>query len=409
MGVLDRGGFEIVPGGERTAIEAGAVIALISLSSCFSQLIFLEGPPMYVSNLPSPTTVTASLTAYQTSAALKSAIEIDLFTAIAEGHQTPEALAARCKVHPRGARILADFLVIMGHLTKQGRTYGLPVESRLFLDRRSPHYIGRTVEFLQASFVWAQFGQLTQWVREGGARSQDNALNPNHEVWVTFARAMAVAMTRTAEVVAPIIKGMVKRRTHEPLKVLDVAAGHGMFGIEFAKIDPTCRVVAQDWPEILVEARQNAIANGVADRFSMLAGDIMQIDMGSEYDVVLIPNLIHYLDRASAVGLLKRVRAAMAPGGLVAIAEFAPNEDRVSPAYGGFALFALATTPAGDAYTVNEILAMCAEAGFAQPSAWDVGQERLMAAVNPEITPPLIVSGPRWSVQRLEKPLEVTA
>jgi 2-polyprenyl-3-methyl-5-hydroxy-6-metoxy-1,4-benzoquinol methylase len=336
------------------------------------------------SAIPSPIRSVASLAAYQIAAALKSAIEIDFFTSIGEGHNTAQALAAHCRISVRGARILADYLVINAFLTKQGESYGLSEESRYYLDRRSPEYVGSTVAFLQGPFVWAQFGRLTECIRDGGVRSQANALQPDHAMWVTFARAMAKQMADPALKVVPVIKSLLNPRTPRPLKILDIAAGHGLFGIALAKDDPTCHVVAQDWPQVLEVTRENAVANGVADRFTMLPGDVREIDIGTGYDVVLLPNLIHHLDRASSVGILKRVRAALKPGGLVAVVEFAPNEDRVSPGFAVFSLFALATTPAGDAYTVSEILSMCAEAGFQQQSAWDVGMERLIVGVNPE-------------------------
>ena len=63
-------------------------------------------------NIPSSERVIAGFMAYRVTAALRTAVEIDLFTSIAEGCVTAEALAARCSVHPRGARILADYLVI---------------------------------------------------------------------------------------------------------------------------------------------------------------------------------------------------------------------------------------------------------------------------------------------------------
>ncbi len=58
-----------------------------------------------------------------------------------------------------------------------------------------------------------------------------------------------------------------------PLKVLDIAAGHGVFGISIATRHPRAEIVSLDWPAVLDVASQNAREAGVADRLSLLPGD----------------------------------------------------------------------------------------------------------------------------------------
>ena len=99
---------------------------------------------------PTPERFFDAVNAHQQTEAIKSAIELELFTAIAEGHNTAEALATRCKVAERGARILCDFLAIHGFLTKAGAQYALAPDSAIFLNKLSPAYIGSAVEFLLA-------------------------------------------------------------------------------------------------------------------------------------------------------------------------------------------------------------------------------------------------------------------
>src|SRR5438045_3100040 len=91
---------------------------------------------------PSPQLFFDTINAYQRTAALKTAIELDLITAIAEGEQTPEALALRTQSSVRGIRILADALTVIGFVTKHGNQYALTPDSAFFLDRHSPQYIG---------------------------------------------------------------------------------------------------------------------------------------------------------------------------------------------------------------------------------------------------------------------------
>src|SRR6266436_4281783 len=96
---------------------------------------------------PSPELIFETLNAYQKTAALRGAIDLKLFTAIGEGAVTPADLAGKLKVSERGARILCDYLVINGLLTKQGGHYGLTPDSAMFLDGRSPAYMGSIVSF----------------------------------------------------------------------------------------------------------------------------------------------------------------------------------------------------------------------------------------------------------------------
>jgi ubiquinone/menaquinone biosynthesis C-methylase UbiE len=154
-----------------------------------------------------------------------------------------------------------------------------------------------------------------------------------------------------------------------PISVLDIAAGHGLFGIAIARRNPQARVTGQDWAAVLNVALANARKAGVEDRYEMLPGSAFDVDFGGPYDAVLLTNFLHHFDHPTCVGLLKKVFAALKPGGCAATLEFVPNEDRVSPpAPAAFAMTMLASTASGDAYTLSELTAMYREAGFGEVS-----------------------------------------
>jgi cyclopropane fatty-acyl-phospholipid synthase-like methyltransferase len=156
----------------------------------------------------------------------------------------------------------------------------------------------------------------------------------------------------------------------KPSKVLDIAASHGMYGIAVAQRNPEARLVALDWAPVLQVATENARAAGLGDRFSTIAGSAFEVDLGHDYDLVLVPNFLHHFPEPECVRFLRRVHAALRDGGRVAIVEFVPNPDRVSPPpSAAFSLTMLATTPSGDAYTFAELSAMLDEAGFRPPTA----------------------------------------
>src|SRR5262245_38383279 len=94
-----------------------------------------------------------AFTGYQRTAALRAAIDLDLFTAVGSGDNTLPAIAKRCGAAERGVRALANRLVVDGFLTKDGERYGLPAESAVFLDRSSPAYIGTMMRFLTAPMI----------------------------------------------------------------------------------------------------------------------------------------------------------------------------------------------------------------------------------------------------------------
>src|SRR6202035_4159123 len=125
---------------------------------------------------------------------------------------------------------------------------------------------------------------------------------------------------------------------------------HGLFGIAIARHNPKAQVVGVDWKNVLEVALENARAASVMDRYSTIPGSAFDVNFGTGYDLVLLPNFLPHFDPPTNVGLLKKIRAAMNPGGQVATVEFVPNDDRVSPlAAVAFSLTMLVHTDGGDA------------------------------------------------------------
>jgi ubiquinone/menaquinone biosynthesis C-methylase UbiE len=311
---------------------------------------------------PSPQLFFQTVNAHQRTEALKAAVELEIFTAIAEGNQTAAAIAKRVNAADRGVRILCDNLCIMGFLTKSGDQYELTPDSAFFLDKRSPTYIGGAVEFLLTPMLTAGFESLTDAVRKGGtAVSEEGTVSPDNPIWVKFARGMAAMMMMPSQQIAKLVDPQADR----PLKILDIAAGHGMFGIAFAMNNPKAEVVAVDWANVLQVASENAAKFGVGDRHKLIEGDAFGGDFGSDYDLVLITNFLHHFDPPTNETLLRKVHAALKPGGRAVTLEFVPNDDRISPPEAaGFSLVMLAGTRAGDAYTFAELEKMLTNAGF---------------------------------------------
>lgn len=309
---------------------------------------------------PSPQLFFDTVNAYQRTAAIKGAVELDLFTAMANGPATAAELAQHCGAAERGARILADYLTIQGFLTKSGKHYTLTPDCAKFLNRKSPAYAGGIIKFLLSRELRGGFDDIAATVRKGGtAQSELGTTAPEHPIWLEFARGMAPMMMMPAQTLADLI----------PLagapKILDVSASHGIWGMAFAQKHLRAQLVALDWAPVLELTRENAERAGLKDRFSTIPGNAFEVDLGSGYDVVLLPNFLHHFNKEDCVRFLKKVHAALRKGGRVAIAEFVPHPDRVSPPeVATFSFIMLASTPEGDAYTLSEFEEMLASAGF---------------------------------------------
>lgn len=312
--------------------------------------------------MPNPSRIFQTFNAFQQTAALKAAIDLDVFTAIGDRQTAVEQIAQRAKASERGIRILCDYLTVLGFLTKNQTHYGLAPDAAMFLDRGSPAYMGSATRFLDAPEMVRAYDHLADAVRKGGTvMGEEGTLGADNHLWVEFARSMSPLMMQPAEAIAQLV-GAGKS---EKCRVLDIAAGHGLFGINIARHNPQAEIVALDWPNVLEVAKENARKSGVESRYATIPGSAFDAELGSGYNLVLLTNFLHHFDPPTCERLLRRVHAALVPGGRVVTLEFVPNDDRVTPPEAAtFSMIMLGTTPQGDAYTYAEFERMFRNAGF---------------------------------------------
>lgn len=314
---------------------------------------------------PDPAVIFDLMNAYQRSAAVKAAIELDLFTAISPGNRTVKEIAASIGATERGVRILCDYLVINNLLLKEGDRYSLGINATIFLDRNSPACFASAIKFLQDPRIATRFDNLAQTIRAG--LPDEGSVSHENPVWVEFARNMAPLVFPAAIDLAEMLAG------EGPLRVFDIAAGHGLYGISIAQRNPQATITALDWPSVLAVARENAQKFGVAERHSTIEGDAFEVEFGGPYDLILVTGFFHHFDHATCERLMRKILDALAPGGRCVTVEFVPNEDRVSPpAPASFAMNMLGATPSGDAYTLAEFDAMFRNAGFGSSTKHDL-------------------------------------
>ena len=316
---------------------------------------------------PSPELFLKAVMAYRDSAAIKGAVELDLFSALAQGVDTAAGLAEHCQADARGMRILCDYLCVMGLLEKSGSSYALTGDSAVFLDRNSPAYMGDVVNFLLDPFFIRDIGDVARAVRKGGvATSVEGSDVPGHPMWVTFAQSMTGLNRMPAGLLADVVcADLTDSGAGGQVKVLDIAAGSGIFGIALAEKHPQAEITAVDWPNVLEVALENARRADVGQRYNTIPGSAFEVETGTGYRVILLCNFLHHFDAATCTKFLARMRKALAADGKLYTLEFVPNEDRISPPFvAGFDLHMLRQTPAGDTYTAAEYEEIFAAAGL---------------------------------------------
>lgn len=311
---------------------------------------------MSTSPQTTPQRILATLQGYRDAAALKTAIDLELFTRIAHGSDTTGKLAAELGVPPRGLGLLCDYLVAAGLLEKEHEQFKVTGDVGLYLDKKSRAYIGNSAQLLYSRQLMQGYERLTELVRSGPSKKDTVA----HPEWFDFARGLtdpAAAVTAFADaVVFP---------PGQAVKILDVGAGDGAYGIALGVRYPNAIVVALDAPDVLQKAQANADASKLGTRYQNISGDPLTAPLGFEYDAVLIAGYLHQYDESQINSLLIRILYALKKTGQLLILDFLSGDASTGAnSFAGFRLNMLVSAPRGDVYTVADVKSMLESTGF---------------------------------------------
>ena len=300
---------------------------------------------------------------------LSAGLQLGVFSHIAAGNKTVAEVAAAAQASERGIRMLLDALVATQLLIRNGPAYELTPLASWFLVRGTPDYLGL---FMEQDELWNSWGRLTDAIRSGQPlrRVETQTLAENffpilvqtlHGLHLARARAMADSLG-----IGKLSKGF---------RAVDVGCGSGVWGIALAERDPEGRVTAQDFPAMLAVTREFLKRHGVEKQFDFLPGDLKAVDFGREqYDLALLGNILHSEGAQSSQDLLRRLHAALRPGGRVVIIDFLPSDDRSGPPFPVFfALNMLLHTEQGDTFTLAEYTGWLRQAGFTRVETAEIG------------------------------------
>jgi 2-polyprenyl-3-methyl-5-hydroxy-6-metoxy-1,4-benzoquinol methylase len=310
-----------------------------------------------------PARIVDTLIAYWRSDALKAAIDLDLFTALGGRRRTAAQLAAQCDAEGPGLRTLCDYLASLGLLRVRRGRYSSAPDARRFLDAASPDALVAIPRFFNADPLASAFSHLARTVRHG---APPIAASRRERMWRTFATA---ALPLRRWFAGPAADALLKMRLVRG-RILDVGAGASPLGIELLRRTEDTSLVVQDRPSIVRVALRHARDSGVRDRVSALAGDARTVAWPGPFDLILMVNVLDYLDEDVAARILKKARAALAPAGTLAVCSPLLDESRTGPADAvAHALMLVALGAAGRAATVGETTRRLRRAGFSTVAA----------------------------------------
>jgi 3-hydroxy-5-methyl-1-naphthoate 3-O-methyltransferase len=318
---------------------------------------------------PDPERLLRTMWDYAPPLIVAAAVELGIFDLLAEQPHTIAELAGRTGASTRGLRALADALVGLSFLEKEAPDrYRLTPESGAFLVRGKPGYLGGM--FAHQRDLIPGWLHLAETVRSG--RPVDAV---NQQESAAFFKELVVSLFPMNLPSAQALGGILDvAKAEKPLRILDLAAGSGVWGIGVAQRSPLATVTAVDWPQVLDTTRRFAEQAGMADRFSYIGGDLNSVDFGNSYDIAILGHILHSEGEQRSRALLRKTFQALLPGGTIAIAEFLVNDDRTGPPIGViFGLNMLLRTAEGSTYSFPEIAAWLAEAGFTEQRRLDPG------------------------------------
>jgi ubiquinone/menaquinone biosynthesis C-methylase UbiE len=310
---------------------------------------------------------------------LEAALRHRVFDVLDGASKTIQEIHQATGASVRGLTAILNALVGLELLGKEPPDrFSLTPESAAFLVSTKPGFQGGLILRTSQSAL-PRWLHLTEVVATGQPVQAVNQQAPGSEFFQKLVLDLFPINESAARTLA---QHLTLSSTGQPVPVLDLAAGSGVWGLALAQSSEQVRVTALDWPEVIPMTRQTVARFGLTDRFSFLEGDLLEADFGGPYRVATLGHILHSEGEPRSRALLAKVFRALDSGGTIAIAEYLVNPDRTGPVSGLlFAVNMLVSTEQGNTYSFQEISRWLSEAGF--------GQARLLEAPGPS---PLILA-----------------
>ena len=290
---------------------------------------------------------------------IQTALKLGFFEALHPDPLDADALAAAVNCDRRATMLLANALVALSLLRKNGARYGLADDSRRFLLKGSPEYLGGMILFDEA--LWSTWGQLDESIRNGRPARAPDMYQSEPDETDRFIRAMdSLVRARGDAVWTAQQLDLSWART-----VADLGGGPGTYLVEFLRRWPNLRGILFDLPATLQVTRRILDERGaLQERLALNELDYKRGEIPGPLDIIFMSNIIHSEDEAANSLLIAKSFRALAPGGLLVIKDHIMDDDLTVPAAGAlFSLYLLLTTNGRD-YSLDEVTKWLRHAGF---------------------------------------------
>jgi ubiquinone/menaquinone biosynthesis C-methylase UbiE len=312
---------------------------------------------------------------------LHAAVQNHIFDALDAAPKNVDELVAATGASKRGLKAIVNSFVGFGLIQRHGDRYALAPDAAMFMVSTKPAFLGGMIEHL-ANQLLDNFRHLPEIVRTGKPSTAVNQQNQGAEFFSKFVECLFNLNYAPA---CALADELAKQLPSEKINILDIAAGSGVWGFGLAQRFLQSQVTAVDWPTVLPVTRRIAQRQNLADRLHTIEGDIHDVDFGKGFHVATLGHILHSEGEKRSRHLLRKVFDALVPGGIIAIAEFVPNDDRTGPSYPLlFAVNMLVHTDDGDTYTFKQMTGWLEEIGFRQARQIEVpAPSPILIAVKP--------------------------
>jgi SAM-dependent methyltransferase len=292
--------------------------------------------------------------------ALSVAVMLGVFDGLHEGPATPAELAERLDLHPLGTETLLTTLTTLGYVEPDGdgRVRNTEVSERKLVSS-SPESMANFIG-LQCDLDWAVLDMLPAAVRDGDAYALHEQRHDDTH-WEGYIRGLFEISRHEQEANAKLVP------VESPRRMVDVAGGHGGFAMAMCRRHPGLTATVVDLPPAAAVGRQIVAEEGFADRVEFVEGDVFELGLGTDLDVVSFFNLIHHLPEQRNRELIRMSRAALRPGGVLVVGDSARPEpgDQLSP-HGAVSSLLFYAWSHSRNFSPSEARAWLEEAGFAE-------------------------------------------